>query len=68
MGAADADALPNKDTVIWNARLDLEVYSNYQGKKDVSKRLEAVVNHLCSEAAWKAINEALEKRGSRWCP
>ena len=31
MGAADADALPNKDTIVWNARLDLEVYSNYQG-------------------------------------
>ena len=63
MGAADADALPNKDTVVWNARLDLEIYSSYQGKKDVSERLEAIVNYLCAEAAWKAINEALEKEG-----
>lgn len=63
MGAADADALPNKDTIVWNARLDLEVYSNYQGKKDVSKRLESIVNHLCSEVAWKEVNDALEKEG-----
>lgn len=63
MGAADADALPNKDTIVWNARLDLEVYSNYQGKKDVSKRLESIVNYLCSEVAWKEVNDALEKEG-----
>lgn len=33
MGASDADAEPNKDTIVWNDRLDLEIYSNYQGKK-----------------------------------
>lgn len=63
MGAADADAEPNKDAIVWNARLDLEIYSNYQGKKDVSKRLEAVVNYLCCDAAWNNLDEAFAEEG-----
>ena len=63
MGASDADAEPNKDTIVWNDRLDLEIYSNYQGKKDVSKRLETVVNYLCSDAAWKDLDTALAIEG-----
>lgn len=49
MGAQDADCDSNKDTAFWNASIRLDVYSNYKGKKVITKTLEALLNYFCSE-------------------
>lgn len=49
MGAQDADCDSNKDTAFWNASIRLDIYSNYKGKKVITKTLEALLNYFCSE-------------------
>ena len=49
MGTQDADCDSNKDTAFWNASIRLDVYSNYKGKKVITKTLEALLNYFCSE-------------------
>lgn len=61
IGAADADANVNKDKTIWSVALDLEVYSNYKGRKHVIDTLEAVVNLLDNTSSIKTMNERLNE-------
>lgn len=53
MGTQDADCETNKDTAFWNASIRLDVYSNYKGKKVVTKTLEALLNYFCSDGYYK---------------
>ena len=62
-GAADADCTPNKDTAIWDSSLQLDVYSNYKGRKVVAEKLEAVLNYLSSDTGTAAIQTALNDEG-----
>ena len=62
-GAADADCTPNKDTAIWDSSLQLDVYSNYKGRKVVAEKLEAVLNYLSSDEGTAAIQAALNDEG-----
>ena len=49
MGTQAADCDSNKDTAFWNASIRLDVYSNYKGKKVITKTLEALLNYFFSE-------------------
>ena len=62
-GTADADCTPNKDTAIWDSSLQLDVYSNYKGRKVVAEKLEAVLNYLSSDEGTAAIQAALNDEG-----
>ena len=62
-GAADADCTPNKDAAIWDSSLQLDIYSNYKGRKVIAEKLEAVLNYLSSDAGTDAIQAALNTEG-----
>ncbi len=62
-GAADADCTPNKDTAVWDSGLQLEIYSNYKGRKVVAEKLEAVLNYLSSDDGKNAIQASLNADG-----
>lgn len=62
-GAADADCTPNKTAAVWDSTLQLEIYSNYKGRKVIAQKLEAVLNYLSSEDGKNAIQSALNTEG-----
>ena len=62
MGAQDADCDTNKDTAFWNASIRLDVYSNYKGKKVVTKTLETLLNYFCS-AGYDKLQEVFFAEG-----
>ena len=62
-GAADADCTPNKTAAVWDSTLQLEIYSNYKGRKVIAQKLEAVLNYLSSEDGKSAIQSALNEEG-----
>ena len=62
-GAADADCTPNKTAAVWDSTLQLEIYSNYKGRKVIAEKLEAVLNYLSSEDGKNAIQAALNAEG-----
>ena len=39
--------------------LNVEIYSNYKGRKVVAEKLEELVNYLCSELAQQRIQQSL---------
>jgi hypothetical protein len=58
-GTSDADCTPNKDSVIWDASMQLEIYSNYKGRKVIADKLEALLNFLSSQEGYNAIQSNL---------
>ena len=62
-GAADADCTPNKTAAVWDSTLQLEIYSNYKGRKVIAEKLEAVLNYLSSSEGTEAIQSALNAEG-----
>lgn len=62
-GAAAADCTPNKTAAVWDSTLQLEIYSNYKGRKVIAQKLEAVLNYLSSDAGTDAIQSALNAEG-----
>jgi len=62
-GSSDADCVANKTAVIWDGTLQLEIYSNYKGRKVVAQKLEALLNYLSSETGFAALNTALSAEG-----
>ena len=62
-GASDADCRPNKTAIVWDGTLQLEIYSNYKGRKVVAQKLEALLNYLSSNAGFTALNTALSVEG-----
>lgn len=63
LGAADADCQENKDTVIWEMSLDLEIYSNYKGRKVITQQLSSLLNEFCDSAQFTALNDELNTAG-----
>lgn len=63
IGASDADANANKDAVVWTMNLDLEVYSNYKGRKAVTNTLESLLNFFADSGTWDEMNTNLEPDG-----
>lgn len=63
MGAANSDMVDNKDLVIWESSLEIELYSNYKGRKKISQTLEQILNFLSSQKGWDSLQEALKKEG-----
>lgn len=62
-GSADADCVANKDTVVWDSSLQLEIYSNYKGRKILAAKLEAVLNFLSGDEGINALQAALNDEG-----
>lgn len=63
-GASTADCESNKDddVLIWQGSLDIEIYSNYKGRKRIAEQLEHLLNYL-SDAGYTAMAESLEADG-----
>ena len=62
-GAADADCVSNKTVAIWDSSLQMEIYSNYKGRKIIAEKLEALMNFLSSEDGKKSLQAELNKEG-----
>ena len=62
-GVSEADCTANKTAIIWDAEIQLEVYSNYKGRKVVAEKLEAVLNYISSDAGYNAIQTVLNAEG-----
>jgi len=62
-GQSDADCTANKTAVVWDGTLQLEIYSNYKGRKVVAQKLEALLNYLSSDTGFTALNTALSAEG-----
>lgn len=56
---ATADTLSNKDAIVWDSTIGIEIYSNYKGRKVISQKLEAVLNYLSTEGCWQKLSQAL---------
>ena len=57
-GTSSADCIDNKTVAVWDAEIQLEIYSNYKGRKVVAEKLEAVLNYFSNDD--KAGNKALQ--------
>ena len=62
-GASNADCTANKNTIVWDADIQLGVYSNYKGRKIIAEKLEAVLNYISSDTGYNAIQAALNTAG-----
>ncbi len=58
IGAAEADQVDGVED-IWEVSIQLEIYSNYSGRKIVAQKLQALQTYLCQDAAWLAIESKL---------
>ena len=58
LGAADADQNDKVDDV-WDYNIQLEIYSNYPGRKVVAQKLQELMTALCTLSVWDAIDNAL---------
>lgn len=63
LGTSTADCFPNKDTAIWECSTMVEIYSNYKGRKVIGLLFEELLNHLCSQECWDAIQKGLNDEG-----
>lgn len=59
LGAADMDARDTKTGPVWTMTINLQIYSNYRGRKDVAEKLEAVFCRLASPDGRAALNASL---------
>lgn len=62
-GAANADCVANKNMATWDTSINLEVYSNYKGRKVVAQKLEQLLNYLSSDAGWELLQKSLNGEG-----
>jgi len=64
-GASSADCVDNKTVAVWDAEIQLEVYSNYKGRKVVAEKLEAVLNYFSNDnkTGNKALQTVLNENG-----
>ena len=64
-GASKVDCLDTKTAVIWDVDIQLEVYSNYRGRKIVAEKLEAVMNYFSrdKDTGYKVLQAILNTQG-----
>lgn len=60
---SDADLVDNKSVALWDFWLDLEIYSNYKGRKVVAQKLETLLNYLSSEVGFADLCQRLSNKG-----
>ena len=60
---ATSDTVSNKDAVIWDSTLGIEIYSNYKGRKVIAQKLEALLNFLSNNDGWQKLSQALYNEG-----
>lgn len=63
LGAADMDARDTKTGPVWTMTINLQIYSNYRGRKDVAEKLEATFCRLVSSDGRAALNASLNTEG-----
>lgn len=63
LGAADMDARDTKTGPVWTMTINLQIYSNYRGRKDVAQKLEATFCRLVSPDGRAALNASLNTDG-----
>lgn len=63
LGAADMDARDTKTGPVWTMAINLQIYSNYRGRKDVAQKLEATFCRLVSTDGREALNASLNTDG-----
>ena len=63
LGAADMDARDTKTGTVWTMTINLQIYSNYRGRKDVAEKLEATFCRLASQEGRAALNKSLNDDG-----
>lgn len=63
IGAEEADCTPNDDMVLWTVSTNLEVYSNYKGRKVIALKLEELLNFFSSQEGWDALQDILHANG-----
>lgn len=59
MCSSSCDANNEKDSIVWNMSLDIEIYSNYKGRKIISEKLENLLNYLSSDEGWQIMQNKL---------
>ncbi len=62
-GASDADCMQNKNAAVWDASMQLEIYSNYKGRKVIADKLEALLNYFSSDEGYNALQRSLNENG-----
>ena len=62
-GASDADVVSNKSAPIWDCSLQMEIYSNYKGRKVIAEQQAALLNLLSSRDGQAALQAALNAEG-----
>ena len=62
-GASEADCVSNKTVAIWECDMQLEIYSNYKGRKVIAEQLEELLNYLSSDAGKLALQTAFNQEG-----
>ena len=62
-GASNTDCTANKDVIVWDADIQMEVYSNYKGRKVVAEKLQAIINYICNDTGYNAIQTVLNTEG-----
>lgn len=61
-GGCNADVSSASDSLkLWQANMDIEIYSNYKSRKVIAEKLEGLMNVLESE--WDALSEILRSEG-----
>lgn len=63
LGAADMDARDTKTGPVWTMTINLQIYSNYRGRKDVAEKLESTFCRLASQEGRAALNKSLNDDG-----
>lgn len=62
-GAADADCADSNDTALWTTSMNLEIYSNYRGRKQIADILDKLLNYLSSTDGWTALAKSFVESG-----
>lgn len=62
LGAAEADQ-NDKVSTIWDYSIQLEVYSNYPGRRTVAQKLQELMRFLWQTATWDTIDGLLAPEG-----
>lgn len=63
VGAEEADCKANNDMVQWVISTDLEIYSNYKGRKVIACKLEELMNFFSSQNGWDTMQDVLHANG-----
>jgi len=64
-GVSNVDCINAKTDVIWDADIQLEVYSNYRGRKVIAEKLEAILNYFSrdNDTGYNVLQTILNNEG-----